>query len=162
MLRGLKRLLGGGAAGDVPAAGDARAADDEFRIAAAALLIEAANADDRVHLLEQAAIAQGLAWHFGLDAAAVEDLLTRAERARRDAVDMHRFTAVLVRGGQERERLALVEAVWRVVLADGELTGDESILARRIGNLLDLRPEDVAGSIRRARGERTPYPTDRA
>jgi uncharacterized tellurite resistance protein B-like protein len=159
MLRGLRNLLGGKTPGDdtrerSPEDGDA------FRVAAAALLIEAANADDDVHLLEQAAIAQGLAWHFGLDAAGVEDLLSRAERARREAVDMHTFTAVLVRGGDERRRLELAEAVWRVVLADGELTDDEGILARRIGNLLDLRPEKVAVSIRRARGERTPYPAD--
>jgi uncharacterized tellurite resistance protein B-like protein len=161
MLRALRDLLAGKARGD-DARGRPPENDEAFRVAAAALLVEAANADDDVHLLEQAEIAQGLAWHFGLDAAGVEDLLARAERARSEAIDMHSFTAVLVRGGDVRRRLELAEVVWRVVLADGEVTDDEGILARRIGNLLDLRPEDVAISIRRARGERTPYPTDGA
>jgi uncharacterized tellurite resistance protein B-like protein len=160
MLRGLKKLLGGSSVPETQGPGPA--SDDEFRVAAAALLLEAANADDRVHVLEQAAIAQALSRHFRLDAAAVEHLLASAERARSEAVDMHRFTAVVVRGSEERERLALVEAVWRVVLADGQLTGDESILARRIGNLLDLRPELVAVAVRRARGERTPRAADGA
>jgi uncharacterized tellurite resistance protein B-like protein len=155
MLDGWKKLLGGQA----PATGAQRPPDDDaLRVAAAALLLESANADDEVHVFEHAAIAQALAAHFRLDAAGVEDLLARAEQARNQAIDMHQFTAVLVRNLEERERLALVEAVWRVVLADGQLTAHESILARRLGNLLDLRPEDVAVMVSRARGQRTPPP----
>jgi len=156
MLRGLKRMLGGFSTGGAAGAG----AGDELSIevAAAALLLESANADDEVHAFEHAAIAQGLASHFGLDAPAVEALLERAERARREALDLHGFTAVLVRQHDERQRLALAEVVWRVVFADGQLTAHEGILARRLGNLLDLRPEDVSVAIRRARGERLPRP----
>lgn len=132
--------------------------DLSIEVAAAAVLLESANVDDHVHTLEHAAIAHGLARHFGLDAAGVEDLLARAEQARREAVDLHGFTAVLVRRHDERDRRALAEVVWRVMFADGELTSDESILARRLGNLLELRPEHVAVAIQRARGRFTPGP----
>ena len=157
MLRGLKRMLEGLASGG-GAPGAAPADDLPIEVAAAALLLESANADDEVHAFEHAAIAQGLANHFGLDAAGVEALLEKAERARREALDLHGFTAVLVKRHDERQRLALAEVVWRVVLADGQVTAHESILARRLGNLLDLRPEDVSVAIRRARGERLPRP----
>lgn len=153
MLRRLGRLLGGLTPGGAPEGGE-----PPVEVAAAALLLESADADDDVHAFEHAAIAQVLAAHFALDAAGVEDVLARAERARRAAIDLHGFTAVLVRRHDERQRLALVEALWRVVLADGQLTVHEGLLARRLGNLLDLRPEDVAVSIRRARGERIPRP----
>jgi uncharacterized tellurite resistance protein B-like protein len=157
MLRALKHLFNGGTAGDAPReTGPGR--DLAIEVAAAALLLESANADDHVHMFEHATIAQGLASHFGLDAAGVEDVLARAEEARREAIDLHGFSAVLVRRHDERQRLALAEVVWRVILADGQVTADESILARRLGNLLDLRPEDVAVAVRRARGGREPLP----
>lgn len=155
MLRRLFELLGPSPTG---AEGRDATADAEAEIAAAALLLEAAHADDTVHVLEHAAVADGLARHLGLDAAGVEALLARAEAARRDAIDLQRFTAVLVRTHDERQRLAFAEAVWRVVFSDGELTADEGLLARKLGNLLDLRPEDVSVAIRRARGERIPPP----
>ena len=156
MLRGLKRVLGGFTTGGAGGAGNADELTTE--VAAAALLLESANADDEVHAFEHAAIAQGLALHFGLDAAGVESLLQRAERARREALDLHGFTSVLVQRHDERQRLALAEVVWRVVLADGQLTAHEGLLARRLGNLLDRRPEDVSVANRRARGERLPRP----
>jgi uncharacterized tellurite resistance protein B-like protein len=155
MLRALKQLLGSGAAGGPRTGPDG---DRSLEVAAAALLLESANADDHVHAFENAAIAQALAGHFRLDAAGVEDVLARAEQARREAIDLHGFSAVLVKGLDEPQRLSLVEVIWRVIFADGQLTADESILARRIGNLLDLRPEDVAVAVRRARGESAPRP----
>ena len=157
MPRALKHLLGSGIAGG-PMPGDGAERDRSLEVAAAALLLESANADDHVHAFEHVAIAQALAKHFGLDAAGVEDLLSRAERARRDAIDLHGFSTVLVRGLDERQRLSLLEVIWRVILSDGQLTADESILARKLGNLLDLRPEDVAVAVRRARGEQAPRP----
>lgn len=157
MLRALKQLLGGGTDGG-SRSGDGPDGDRSLEVAAAALLLESANADDRVHSFENVAIAQALASHFRLDAAGVEDVLARAERARREAIDLHGFSAVLLRGLDEAQRLALVEVIWRVILADGQLTADESILARKLGNLLDLRPEDVAIVVRRARGEHIPRP----
>lgn len=123
-------------------------------VAVAALLLETAHADDHVHALENATIAQGLQKQFRLDAAGVESVLERAEAARRESVGLHDFTRVIVREYNEPQRIAIAEVVWRVVLADGELTSDESILARRLGNLLDLRPEELSVAIRRARGRR--------
>lgn len=151
MLQRLKDLLTGSVDRD-GVAQPAPAHEVPPEVAVAALLLESAHADDTLHVLEQATIAQGLRKQFGLDAAGVEDVLVRAERARHDSVALHDFTRVIVREYTEAQRLAIAEIVWRVVLADGELTTDESILARRFGNLLDLRPEDVSVAIRRARG----------
>lgn len=155
MLERLRELLmGDGGARDGAGGREDYPAD----VAVAALLLESAHADDHVHTLEHATIAHGLRKQFGLDPKGVEELLERAERARREAVDLHGFTRVILRERDEHQRLAIAEVVWRVMLADGELTADESILARRLGNLLLLRPEDVSVAIQRARGRRTPRP----
>lgn len=150
VLQRLKDLLLGNA-GDPSPAGGGPVSSHPPEVAVAALLLESASADDRVHLLEHATIAHGLSQQFGLDAAGVERVLAQAEQARRDSISLHDFTSVLLREYDERRRIAIAEVVWRVVLADGELTSDESILARRLGNLLELRPADVGLAIRRAR-----------
>jgi uncharacterized tellurite resistance protein B-like protein len=111
-----------------------------------------------VQAFSHAGLPEGFADLFAFLAAGVEPLLEKAEQARREALDLHGFTAVLVRRHDERQRLALAEVLWRVIFADGQITAHESILARRLGNLLDLRPEDVSVAIRRARGERLPRP----
>ncbi len=147
-------LLGAGEEG--PAAQASGGGSHSPEVALAALLLESASADDRVHPLEQAAITHGLRQQFGLGPVAVEEVLAGAERARRESVSLHEFTRVLVNAFDEPRRLAIAEVLWRVVLADGELTTDEGILARRLGNLLELRPEDVSVSIRRARGRPGP------
>lgn len=126
--------------------------DHPAEVAVAALLLQTADADDHLDVLEQAAIGEALRKHFALDRAGVEDLLARAEAARREAIGDHEFTRVILRECDENQRVAIVMLIWSVVLADGDLTADESLLARRLGHLLDLRPEQVAVAIQRARG----------
>lgn len=151
MLKRLKDLLMGSTDASKGAEGSS-ASGVSPEVAVAALLLESADADDRVHMLEHATLAHGLQQQFDLDAAGVEDVLARARLARRDSISLHDFTSVILREYDEQQRLAITEIVWRVMLADGELTADESILARRLGNLLELRPEDVSIAIRSARG----------
>ena len=48
--------------------------------------------------------------------------------------------------------MVLAELLWRVVYADGELSRHEDYLARKIANLLDLRPGYLSEARNRARG----------
>ena len=55
-------------------------------------------------------------------------------------------------------KMALAEAMWGLVLADGEIHEHEHYLTRKISNLLDLAPADLsaakANAVRTAAGER--------
>jgi uncharacterized tellurite resistance protein B-like protein len=133
-------------------AGDQRLS---LRVAAAALLLEVAHADDEFADQERAHIEEALARHFNLDEPERAELLTLADQARREATDLHRFTSVINEHYDEGQRVLLAEILWRVVLADGELSRHESYLMHKLASLLDLRPGFLAEARKRAGG-----PTD--
>lgn len=125
---------------------------EPLRVAAAAILLELAHADDEFSPTERTHIDEALGRHFDLSDDEVATLLELAERARRDATDLHQFTAVINEHYDEAQRLVLAEVLWRVVLADGELSRHESSLMRKLANLLDLRPGFLAEARKRAGG----------
>jgi uncharacterized tellurite resistance protein B-like protein len=136
-----------------PAAGAApEEASRRLHVAACALLLEMAHADGEFSPAEQQHIEHALAGHFNLAEDQVRELITIAETERREAIDLHQFTSLIVRHYDEGQRLVLAELLWRVVLADGDLSKHEDALIRKIGNLLDLRPGYLAGIRKRTEG----------
>ena len=132
-----------------PARGPRDQPASRLRIAAAALLLELAHADDEFAPEECAHIEEALGRHFDLGEEEVSELIEIAERARKQATDLHQFTSVINESYDEGQRLVLAEILWRVVLADGELSRHESSLMRKLANLLDLRPGYLAEARRR-------------
>src|SRR5438552_1912449 len=103
------------------AAGTPAGRDQDLRLAAAALLVEAAEAADGFAAEERAAIRRVLAQRFTLDAAAAERLLEEGRRASERSVQLFGFTRTVNERASPEEREALIEMLWEVVLADGRL-----------------------------------------
>lgn len=133
MISGLWRKLTGDAA---------PLTQDESRLAVAALLVIAANADHRYDDVERAQIERVLSARYGLDASAASALRVEAEQAEQAAMDLYRFTSRVKQYIAYEERAAVIEAMWRVVLADGEREKHEEALMRRVTDLLGLDPRD--------------------
>lgn len=146
MLEAIRRFLEGKGGGEGAAAPDP---DEELRVAACALLLELAHADDTFSPEEQRLIEEALGRHFGLGAEEGRGLLALAEERRREAVDLHAFTRLVTARYDEGQRLVLAEIMWRVVDVDGELSRHEEELMRKIARLLDLRPGYLAAARRR-------------
>jgi uncharacterized tellurite resistance protein B-like protein len=120
-------------------------------IAATTLLVEAALADGIYADCEQDQIKDILAAAFLLDPAAVERVLDQAEELAEGAIDHHRFTKVVKVCLSEQERVALIEQLWMVALADGEKSPFEDAFVRRIAPLLGI--DDRQRIFARARAE---------
>ena len=106
--------LPAGEASDEPSA-------EELRVAACALLLEVAYADDDFNAGERKHLRNLVRRHFGLKRDAADELIVLAEDERRRRVDLWGFTN-LIRGHYSvGQKLVLVEAMWGLVLADGEL-----------------------------------------
>ena len=131
------------------AADEARA----LRIAACALLLELAHADDDFSPEERAHIEDALMRHLGIDELAARDLIELSEAERREATDLHQFTALINKHYDEGQRMVLAEVFWRIVYADGKLAEREAILSRKLASLLELRPGYLAEARKRAMGE---------
>lgn len=161
MLKALKALLGGDAAeapgGGAPARG-ARAGDAHaLQVAACALLLELAHADDEFSDHEREHITASLVRHFALSEDEVRGLMAVAEEARRESVDLHQFTSVVAKHYDEGQRMVLAELLWQVAYADGTLSHHEDYLTQKFSRLLDLRPGYLAEARARAIGKK---PTD--
>ena len=125
-------------------------ANESLRIAACALLLEIAHADDEFTPDERRHIEEALGRHFDLPAESVRELIELAEEKRRRSTDLYQFTAVINESYDEGQRMALAEVLWRVVFADGQLSRHESYLMQKLANLLDLRPGYLAEARKRS------------
>jgi uncharacterized tellurite resistance protein B-like protein len=123
-----------------PGPATAGSPDQRLRVAACALLLELAHADDEFTAEERQHIEEALARHFDLPAETARELMAVAEEERREAVDLHQFASLVNASYDEGQRMVLAEVLWRVVYADGELSKHEDYLMRKLANLLELRP----------------------
>ncbi|MCG8442618.1 MAG: TerB family tellurite resistance protein [Caulobacterales bacterium] len=140
MLNAIKRLFEGS---------ESEAPDEEdARLAAGALLVEAALADGIYADIESDVIKTVLRDIFQLSEEACAALLERAETAAEHAVDHHRFTKV-AKTLPLPEREKLVESLWRIVFADDEECPFEDAFVRKVAPLLGV--DDRASRLARQR-----------
>jgi uncharacterized tellurite resistance protein B-like protein len=110
----------------------------ELHIAAAAMLIQAAMTDGHVDKVERIRIGVLIERHFGVPREEVHNILTESEAKAEAAVDIYSFLRVVNDHFNHDERIALIEMLWDVVYADGELHDHESNLIRRVSGMLGL------------------------
>lgn len=122
-------------------------AGDAGRIAIAALLVEAARTDGGYAEDERAMIDRVLARRFGLDPAEAGALRTKGEEAQAESVDLVHFTRAIKDAVAYEDRIGVIEALWRVILADADIDYEESALVRRLAGLLYV-PDAEAGLAR--------------
>ena len=115
-------------------------AEPDVRLAACALLIEIAHADDEFTDDESQHLLSAIRRQYGLDAAEAEQLLELAEKERVNAVDLWQFTKLIKQNYSLGQKMVLVEVMWGLVYSDGDLSSHEESLMRRVCHLLDLAP----------------------
>ena len=117
---------------------------DDARRAVAALLVRVARADDEYRQAEIARIDAVLRRRYGLDQSDAVALRKEGETLEAGAADTVRFTRVIKDAVPFEERDAVLEAMWSVVLADGDRDEDENALLRMTANLLGVNDRDSA------------------
>ncbi len=124
-----------------PAAGAAPEAQSRnIELAACALLLELANADEEFSESERTHIESALQRHFGLPSETVHELITLADEERAKSIDHFQFTRLISESYDLGQKMLLAEVMWGLVLADGEIGAHEQYLMRKLANLLDLQP----------------------
>lgn len=123
----------------------------DLKLAACALLLELAHADDEFSDEERAHLEAAIRRHFGVDPAHAEELLQLAEAERRQAVDFWQFTSLIDRHYSLAQKTLLAEIMWGLVYSDGDLVEKEHYLMRKISHLLHLKPGYLAEARKRVR-----------
>lgn len=122
-------------------------------LAVTALLVDAALADGVYVNLESDMIAEILTDAFGFDADTADNLLSAAEALAEEAVGSHQFTRHAKKLSLE-DRIRVVEALYRVVLADGQRCDVEDSYVRHVAGLLHVDDVSRAKARRKAEASR--------
>jgi uncharacterized tellurite resistance protein B-like protein len=115
-----------------------RFADNDYRLAAAALLVHAAAIDGGVSDVERERLHAVIKRWFDLDDAATVELLSAATKAEQESIDLYHFTSLLGRSLDEDGRRRVIEMMWEIVFADGRVTEFEDNLIWRAADLLGV------------------------
>ena len=121
-----------------------------LQLATAALLIEMMQAYSDTSPAELASVRSLLSKEFGLDTAAVDQLLADATEGAREAPGFHPFTSRLNQGLSKAQKVQVIEYLWTIALADGEICAHESHLMRKLADLLYISRGDFIAAKTRA------------
>ena len=122
---------------------------DRLQLAAATLLVEAASMDDHFDARERQRVTELIRWRFKVDEAEAAILIDEAEKEAADSVQLYGVTATIREAFSKEERVQLVEMLWDVAYADGELDDLEANLLRRVAGLLYVSDIDSGAARKR-------------
>ncbi len=117
-------------------------AENDYRRAAAALLVHIATLDGDLTEAKRGKLHAILEREFALAPAATDELIAEAAADDREAVDFYHFTSLIMRTLDEAGRLNIVEMLWEMVYADGRVTEFEANVMWRVADLLAVSSRD--------------------
>ena len=123
--------------------------DGDARLAMTALLVRLARADNEYAAAEIHRITQVIMARYELAEPEAIALRETAETLEQEAPDTVRFTRAIKDRVAYEDRIAVVEALWQVALADGNRDAEEDALLRLVVSLLGVTDVDSASARRR-------------
>ena len=126
--------------------------DDDYRLAASALLVHTAAIDGEVSPAERDKLHAVIKGRFELD---------EATAAEQQAVDLYHFTSLINRSLDEAGRRRIVEMMWEIIYADERVSEFEENVIWRASDLLGISSRERIEIGRRIAAERAPSDDDR-
>lgn len=116
----------------------------------ALLLVEVARADSSVDADELAAIDQAIvASCRTIESADVEQIIADARSDAENTISFHDHIREINNGFSREQKLMLIEQMWRVAYADGDLDKYEEYTIRKMADLLFVEhPEFIKAKLR--------------
>lgn len=131
--------------------------DNDYRLAATALLIHTISLDGAPTENEKAKLHSLLESRFQLDPGTADRMIAAATLVEGEAVDLYRFTSVIMRSVDEEGRIRIIEMMWELVYVDGRVSEFEENVVWRAADLLGVSSRDrvnlrraVAGTVHEA------------
>ena len=122
-----------------------------LQLATAVLLIEIMQSDADSTDQERATILNILKERFDLSDAEVVQLAELGHRTATSANDFHQFTSLINRELELPEKVRIIEYMWQVAYADGQISAHENHLMRKMADLLHISHGDYIAAKMRAK-----------
>lgn len=116
----------------------------DARLALVALLVRVARSDGSYDTSERDRIDRICTARYDLSPFEASRLRAEAEALEGEAPDTVRFTRAIKDAVAYEDRIAVIEALWQVVLADGVREAEEDALLRLVASLLGIEDRDSA------------------
>ena len=116
--------------------------DPDARLALGALLVRLARSDGDYAAVEIVQIDRSLAARYGLTPDQAAALRAECEALEAEAPDTVRFTRAIKDVVDYENRVAVIEAMWAVVMADGVREEQEDSIMRMTASLLGVSDQD--------------------
>ena len=116
-------------------------AQDIERVSAI-LLVEIARADHEIEASEREAIEMALSQAGNLDSEELRSVMDDAFNEADGAMSLYEHVQLINDHFDKQSKLALVEQMWRVALADGNIDGYEEYTIRKLCDLLFIKHRD--------------------
>ena len=110
--------------------------EHEYQLAVAALLIEMSRADFEVKAAEHTALTDAIERVFNLSSEETKELIRLAEAEANHATSLYEFTRLINAHLTVEQKCHVIELLWRVAFADGEVDRYEEHLVRKIADLI--------------------------
>ena len=110
-----------------------------LEIACSVLLCEVMLADGELDSAEQNQLNDILTSQFELSQAEATEIVSHALLLCENATDFYQFTSKINENYSLEQRIKMLELLWKVAYADGELASIEEHIIRKIADLLHLR-----------------------
>src|SRR5579863_2122255 len=116
--------------------------DTGYRLAATALLVHVVSLDGEPTEVEKRKLHSLIENSFNLDPGTADRLIDSATKVEGEAVDLYHFTSVIMRSVNEEGRLRIIEMMWELVYADGQVSEFEDNVVWRAADLLGISSRD--------------------
>ena len=127
--------------------------EERFQLAACAILLEMAHADEEFAPAERVHILETLCHRFDLTCVQAEELMEASSLKREASADLWHFTRAINESCSREEKMAFMDEVWRVIYADGTLDAHEDYLVHKLAMLLNLAHPDLIDAKMRVLAE---------
>lgn len=115
---------------------------NDHRLAVAALLVHMIAVDGDVTEVEKTHLSKVLRDYYGLSEEETQTLLAAARQRDEEAVDLYGFTSLLKRQLDVEDRRMVVEMMWDIAFADGQLHEFEDNTIWRVAELLGVSSQE--------------------
>lgn len=116
--------------------------EHQLKCAAAALLVELVHADHHVAEVELISLSHAVQKALDLAESEVDNILEMATEAAKEATSLYEFTRLINAHYSPEQKCQLIESMWRIAYADGDLDKYEEHLIRNVSDLIYVPHRD--------------------
>lgn len=110
----------------------------QLKLASASLLIEMIRMDHKIEQTEHDMVKALIKKDFDLSEEETEALFTLAEEESQNAIDYYRFAKLINKEYDNSKKITIIENLWHIAYADGELDKYEEHYLRKVADILHI------------------------